>query len=164
MPDVEFRLATGACQAMRIDVRSARNELGSRQDLRRMAVDLDLRPDAGDPPVRADQEGRPGDPQEGPAVHGFFAPDAVGLEHLVGLVGKERYAKAVLLLELVLGLDRIGGNPDNVHAGFLVFGPKLREINGFAGAAGGVGLGVEIENELATLEVCEGKSASAVTR
>jgi len=45
----------------------------------------------------------------------------------VGLVGQERYAEAVLLLELVLGLDRIGGDSQNVRAGLLVFGPKLRE-------------------------------------
>jgi len=59
----------------------------------------------------------------------------------VGLVGQQGYAEAVLLLELVLGLDRIGGDPQNVRAGLLVFGPKLREFNGFAGAAGGVALG-----------------------
>jgi hypothetical protein len=82
-----------------------------------------------------------------------FCPDAVGLQHLVGLVGQKGYAQAVLLLELVLGLDRIGGHPQNVHPGFLIFGPKLREINGFAGTAGGIGLGIEVKHELAAVEV-----------
>lgn len=74
------------------------------------------------------------------------------------------YAEAVLLLELVLGLDRIGGDPQDVRAGLLVFGPKLREFNGFAGAAGGVGLGIEVEHELAALEVGERQIAAAVAR
>ena len=76
----------------------------------------------------------------------------------------EGYAEAVLLLELVLGLDRIGRDPQDVRAGLLEFGPKPREINGFPGAAGGVGLGVEIEHELAALEVGEGHGAAAVAR
>src|SRR3954452_23942013 len=163
-PGLRRPLESARPLSVEASLRSAWKQLGRRQDLGGVAVDLDLGPDAGDPPVGPDQEGGPGNSQEGPAVHGFFAPDAVGLEHLVGHVGSERYVEAVLLLELVLGLDRIGGDPQNVRAGLLIFGPKLREFNGFAGAAGGVGLGVEVEHELAAVEVGEGQTAAAVAR
>ena len=73
----------------------------------------------------------------------------------MGFVGAKRDPKLVLLLELVLRLDRVGGYPQDVGAGFLEVGAKLRKINGFAGAAGGVGLGIEVDDQLAPLEIGE---------
>jgi hypothetical protein len=59
----------------------------------------------------------------------------------VALVGGERHPEVVLLPELVLRLDGIGRDPQNVRAGLLEVGEKLREINGFTGAAGVSALG-----------------------
>jgi hypothetical protein len=70
----------------------------------------------------------------------------------------------VLGLELVLGRDRIRRHPHDVRAGLLEFASKSRKINGFPGAAGGVGLGVEIQHELAALEVGERQAAAAIAR
>src|SRR5712692_10796418 len=87
-----------------------------------VALDLHLSPDVGDPAVRAEQESGPNNPHEDLAVHGFFAPDAIGLDHLVAFIGKERNAEIVLLLELVLRRDRIGGYPQNIRSGLAEFG------------------------------------------
>ena len=138
--------------------------LGGGQDLFGVAVDPDLRPDAGDPAVRPDQHRHANNAHEGPAVHGFLAPGAVGLEHLVGLVREQGDRELVLLLERILGLDRIGRNPDHFGSGLGKSRPKLRKRDQFPGAAGGVGLRVEVQDEFAALEIGEGDAAAAIAR
>jgi len=52
-----------------------------------VAIDPDIAPDLDDPAIRADQNRSANDSLEGPAVEGFFAPGAVGLEHFVLAIG-----------------------------------------------------------------------------
>jgi hypothetical protein len=51
-----------------------------------VAIDLYFGPDAGDSAVRADQISHANNTHEGLAIHGFFSPGAVGIEHLMGFV------------------------------------------------------------------------------
>ena len=80
----------------------------------------------------------------------------------MGLVGEERHPEVVLFLEFLLRRDRVGGNPQNFRPGLAEFGAKRRKINRFLGAAGGVGLWVEVNDELAAFEVGERHAGAAV--
>src|SRR5665811_402989 len=62
-----------------------------------MAVDLYVAPDPQDPAIRADQNRRAKNALKGPAIHGFFAPDSVTLQHLVRLVRYKRSGELVLV-------------------------------------------------------------------
>ncbi len=56
------------------------------QNLVGVAIDPDIAPDFGDLAIGTDQNSRAKNPEEGPAIHGFFAPSAIGLQHLVFLI------------------------------------------------------------------------------
>src|SRR6266481_1154668 len=62
-------------------VSSSLNRLCECQNLVGMAVNLDLRPDAGDAPVAADQHRSTVDSHVFFPIHGFLRPYPVGLEH-----------------------------------------------------------------------------------
>ena len=78
-----------------------------------MTGHFDLGPYLGDAAVRADQKSCPDHAHEAVAVHRFLAPDAIGLQHVVGRVGSERDGEAVFPLELVECPDRVGGDPED---------------------------------------------------
>ena len=67
--------------------------------------------------VRPDQDGRADNTEKLPAVHRFFAPDAIGLQHAVRFVRGERDGQRVFGFELVLCRHRIGGDAENVGFG-----------------------------------------------
>ena len=48
-----------------------------------MAIHFHMAPDFDHPAIRADQNGRAKNALEGLAVHGFFSPYAVGLQHFM---------------------------------------------------------------------------------
>ena len=60
--------------------------------------------------------------------------------------------KFELLLELVVAVDRIGRHADNNRLGLGEFRFQAVKIDGLLGAAGGVVLGVKIQNDLLALE------------
>src|SRR5258708_28520385 len=62
-----------------------------------MAVDPDIAPDLYDPAIRVDQNRCAKNALKGPAIHGFFAPGTVSLQHLVLLVRNKRHGKLVLV-------------------------------------------------------------------
>src|SRR5258707_2390660 len=64
--------------------------LGCLQNLFGVARDLRLFPDANDPAIGADQIGVAEDAHVAAAPHGFFGPDAIGLQHLVRFVRRQR--------------------------------------------------------------------------
>ena len=70
----------------------------------------------------------------------------------------------MLLLECILGLDRIGRNAQNSVPALVKLGPQLGELDRLPGAAGGVGPGVEVEDELAALEIGQETVAAAIAR
>ena len=76
---------------MPVGVKKARPEqslhrLYRSQDLVGVTIDPDIAPDLGDFAVGADQHGGAKNPEESPAIHGFFAPGAIGLQHLMFLI------------------------------------------------------------------------------
>src|SRR6201996_9842152 len=77
-----------------------------------MAVDLDVAPDPDHPAIGPDQNRGPSYPEEGPAIHRFFAPDAISLQHRVLLIRGERNRQLVFVAKGFLGLGRVGGNAE----------------------------------------------------
>jgi hypothetical protein len=73
----------------------------------------------------------------------------------VGFIGEQGGLEAVLSAELVLRCDRIGGYPHNIRARSPEISAKPLKINGFAGAGGGMRLGVEVDDQFAALEIGE---------
>src|SRR5215218_768860 len=87
--------------------------LSGRQDFIGMAVDPDMTPDFGDLAVLADQNRCPKNAKERPAIHRFFAPGAIGLQHLMFLIRNQRNRQLVLVPERLLRLDRVGGDAEH---------------------------------------------------
>src|SRR5580704_17744445 len=101
--------------------------LGGGEHFLGMTRDLHFGPDPGYATVAPDQEGSASYPNELLAKHGFLAPHPIGVEHLVRLVGGERYAETMLRLERVLCLHGIGGDTQNRGAVLLEGGGEHRE-------------------------------------
>ena len=123
---------------------------------------FDLWPDFGDSPVRADQERHAVHAHVFLSKHGFLPPHTIGLEHGVAFVGAERDIEIMLGSEPIEGSDRVCGNAEDAGSGLFEGGSELRKLDGLLGAAGGVGLRIEIEDELASLEIGE-RHLAAVT-
>src|SRR5580704_3858683 len=87
--------------------------MGLGQHLIGMAVDLDVAPDPQHPAIGVDQNRGPRYSKEGPAIHRFFAPDPIRLQHGVLLIRGERNRQLVLVAKGLLGLGRVGGDPEH---------------------------------------------------
>src|SRR5262249_36583214 len=81
--------------------------------------------------------------------------------HLVGLVRRQRDGKPVLALKGVLRLHWVGGHAEDRGVGLGEGGFEPVERDGLAGAARGVGLRVEVEDELFAAKILE-RDLSAV--
>lgn len=127
-----------------------------------MTGHFDLWPDLGDSSVLADEESRATHAHVFLSEHRFLAPHAIGIEHGVTFVRAEGDAEIVLVAEPVERPDRVGRNPKNGSAGFFEGLAESRKIDRFLGAARRVRLGIEIEDELASLEVGQRNSAVAI--
>src|SRR5450631_3811676 len=75
-----------------------------------VAVDFHMAPDADDPAILADQHGGAKNALEGPAIHGFFAPDAIGLQHPMLLIRDERSFQLMSVSKGFLRLHGVGRN------------------------------------------------------
>src|SRR5258708_2205717 len=98
-----------------------------------------MAPDSPDSAIGADQNRSANNAEESPAVHGFFAPGAIGLKHLVCFIRNQGDGELVLVPKRFLRLGRVGGNTE--HGG-PIFGEGARkpgEVDGFPGAAWRVG-------------------------
>src|SRR5690242_3331120 len=69
---------------------------GGREHLLGMARHAHVSPHLGNAACAVDQKGGAQDAHEAAAVHRLLAPDAIGLEHLLGLVGGKRDSDLVL--------------------------------------------------------------------
>src|SRR5262245_10921863 len=115
---------------------SASQGSGRLQHLARMAVDLHMTPDAGDAAVGVNQNRCSNNPLEGPAIHGFFAPDAVCLDGLKVPIGAQWNAQRVLVAEFGLGADVVARNPQNGGPSLLELLQVAREVDRLKRAAG----------------------------
>src|ERR1700753_4074288 len=113
-----------------------------------MAVYFHIAPDSRNPAAFVDQKCCAKNPKERLAIHGFFAPRAVGLQHLVRLIRDQGNRKLMLVPKGFLRLQWIGRYTQ--HGG-LAGGEgagQAREVDGFLGAARRVGARVEKEYEV----------------
>ena len=86
--------------------------------------------------------------EHGFAVHFLLAPGAEGLEHFRRRVGEQSKRQFILGLELRVGSRRIFAHPHNIISGSSQFGIVVPERARLGRAAGGVVLGIEIDNGL----------------
>ena len=93
-----------------------------------MTGHLDAPPCLDHAPVAADQEGRSVDPHVLLAVHALLDPGAERLDHPgARVIGRQREAKRVLLLELVVAGDGVLREADDLDAGTLELRVELGE-------------------------------------
>jgi hypothetical protein len=104
----------------------------------------------------ADKEGAANDAHEGAAHELFFLPGAEFCDGLVGGVGKQRKIELVLGLERGLRFDGIGAHAEDSHAEFVELLLCVAKLGRFDGSTGGVGFGVEKEENALALEVSQG--------
>src|SRR5262249_54156995 len=84
-----------------------------------------------------------------------FADGAAG-------IGEQRERELVLGFELGLGGNGILADPDHLGVLLAEYGDFITEIAGFLRSAGGVGLGVEKQNDAAALQALEREIFSLV--
>src|SRR5258708_37046744 len=94
-----------------------------------MAIDLHMAPDLADSAIRADQDRGAKNALERPAIHRFFAPDAVGLEHLMLLIRNERRGELMLVPKGFLRLRGISRDPQYGGPTVAERAPYLREVD-----------------------------------
>ena len=105
-------------------------------------------PDFGDPAVRVDQEGRALHAHVAAAVHAFFLPDAIGFEDArdprpkAGAPSGRAWRRNRSCF-----LDRIGRQAEDRDAGLLELVGEGRERDVFGGAACGVVLRIEEQDD-----------------
>src|SRR5437899_3786151 len=89
-----------------------------------MPINPYMAPDSDDPAIGADQNCCAMNALESLAIHGFFAPDAVGLQHLVLFIRDKRDGELMLVSEGFLCPWRVGRNTQ--YRG-LVFSKRARQ-------------------------------------
>src|SRR6185437_2726478 len=129
-----------------------------------VTVDLYLWPDVPDAALAVDQNRLADHAHEFAPIQRLLAPGPVGLEHGLVLVRGEGDRELVLGLELVLRRDRVGRDAQNVGSRAGEGRAQFAEVDRLAGAAGGVRLRIEIEDEIAALEVLQRDRSAAVAR
>src|ERR1019366_9010290 len=127
-----------------------------------MAIDLHIAPDPLDPAIRADQNRCAKNAMEGLAIHGFFAPDAVSLQHLVLLVRCKRSGELMLVSKGFLRLWGIGRNAEYGGLTFRKCARQSGEIDGLLCAARRVRARIEKQHELAPRIVRQRDGVAAV--
>ena len=89
---------------------------------------------------------------------------AVGEADLAVGVAEQREVVVELLREGRVGLLVVEADPEDLDALLVVLGLEVAEPATLLGSAGGVGLRVEIDDELLTLEILQRNVAAAVAR
>src|ERR1700710_750685 len=117
------------------------------QHLGRVTGDRALAPDLGDFALRVDEEGGALGAQVFAAVHRLLGPAAIALDHVAALVRGEREAQRIFGSEFLDRLHRVLRDADDLHTVAAELRQCLLEGAGFLGAAGGIGLRVEVEHE-----------------
>jgi hypothetical protein len=109
-------------------------------------------PDLDDLAVRGDEEGFAVG-ELGNAV--VFDGDTVGVDHFVVGVGEELEAEGVLRAPGFVAFDGVKADAEDDRVGGVILGDVALEVVGFDGAAGGLVLGVEVEDDPLALVVGE---------
>jgi len=120
-----------------------------------VAFGSDERPDFLDFAGFADEEGAADDAHMGAAHEMLFLPDAELLDGFMGGVAEKREIEILLGLEGGLGFDGIGAHAEDGDAEIVEFLFCVTKLGRFDGSTGGVGFGVEEEEDALAGEVLE---------
>ena len=93
--------------------------------------------------VGTDDEGGSLDTEDFLAIHVLFLEDAKLIADFLVYISKERVGQVVFGAEFGLGLGGIARDAENYGTGRLDLGEGIAESAGFDGAAGGIGAGIE---------------------
>jgi hypothetical protein len=127
-----------------------------------MAFGFDEGPDLFDFAGLADQEGTADDAHVGPAHELFLLPGAEFFDRLVTEIAEQGKVELLLLLERGLGLDGIGAHSQDNHAAFVELLLCVTKLGRFDGSTGGVGFGIEEEEDALALEIIQGHFLAVV--
>src|SRR5246127_1909234 len=116
-----------------------------------MARHPDFVPNAAHGALPVDQEGAALDAHILAAIHALFDPDAVFFADIGARIGSEDERELMLLLELVMRSDRVLRDPDNHRSRAAIVCERVAKPACFSGAAGGIVLGIEIEDDFFAL-------------
>src|SRR5690625_2414234 len=108
-----------------------------------------------------DQKGAAHDAKTLTTKHGLLLDDIK--EPTDGFIGVRQQLKGQLLLGLEVGLrpQAVAGSADDHSTGLLEVGGEIAKILRLASAAGGAGLGVEVQHHLAATLLAEAKLAAS---
>ena len=135
-----------------------------RKHLVGMAIDPDMAPDPDDPAVGADQNRCPKYPMEGLAVHRFFAPDAIGLQHLMLFIGSKGNGEFMLVAKRLLRPQWVGRDAEHGGVAFRKRSLQPAEVDGLLGAARRVRAWIEKQHQSFAREVGQRDGVAAVAR
>ena len=121
------------------------------EDLRGGVLRVDFLDDALEGAVFIEDEGAAERAEDRFPVHFLFAPGAEGLQHLGRRVGEEAEWQLVFGAEAAVGFGAVLAYAHHVVAGLGQSGIVVPERAGLGRAAGGVVLGIEVDDGLAAL-------------
>ena len=120
-----------------------------------MAFGLDQRPDFLDFAGFADEEGTAHDAHEGTAHELFFLPGAELLDGFVSGIAEQWEIEFLLGFKRGLGFDGIGAHAKDGDAELVEVFLCVAKLGRFDGSTGGIGFGVEKEEDAPAGEVFE---------
>ena len=127
-----------------------------------MAFGSDGVPDLFDFAVGADQE-TAADNSFKKAAHKFFpAPGAVGFDHLVRWIAKQRKIELPLVAEFLQSLQRIGAGSENGDTQLIELRFCVAKLGRFDSSARSIRFRKKEEQDAAALEVLQGQLLAAV--
>jgi hypothetical protein len=121
-----------------------------------VAFGFDEGPDFFDFAGLGDEEGAADDAHVGAAHKLFFLPGAELFDGFVAGIAKQGKVELLLLLERGLGFDGIGAHAEDGHTVLVELLLCVTKLGRFDGSTGGVGFGVEEEEDALALEVTQG--------
>jgi hypothetical protein len=110
----------------------------------------------------ADEEGAADDAHEGAAHELFFLPGAEFGDEFVSGVAEQGEIEVLLGLEGGLGFDGIGAEAEDGDVKLVEIFFCVTKLGRFDGSTGGVGFGVEEEEDALSGEVGEGEDGAVV--
>ena len=127
-----------------------------------MAFGFDEGPDVFDFAGFADEEGTADDAHEGAAHELFFLPGAEFGDEFVSGIAEQGEIQILFLLEGGLGFDGIGAEAEDGDVELVEIFFCVTKLGRFDGSTGGVGFGVEEEEDALAGEVGEGECFAIV--
>jgi hypothetical protein len=121
-----------------------------------VAFGFDEGPDGFDFAGFVDEERAADDAHVGAAHELFFLPGAKFFDGLVGRIAEQGKVEFFIFLERGLGFDGIGAHAEDCNVELVEFFLCVTKLGRFDGSTGGVGFGVEEEEDALALEIIQG--------